>query len=61
MTDDDMRVLTDTLVAELRPMRDVTERVLTLVENLTRRVEILELQQLLEREADCTPIAPPEG
>jgi len=61
MNHDDIRQLTDSLVAELRPVRTVSERVLTLVEDLVRRVEILELEGVLQQEAKCTPIAPPES
>lgn len=51
MNDDDMRELTDTVVAELRPVHEVTERVLTIMEDLVRRVEILELERVLAQEA----------
>ena len=41
MTDDDARVLADDLV---KPFKDLVDRVLTLVERLTARLEVLELE-----------------
>ena len=61
MTDDELRELTNTLIVELAPVREVTERVLTLVEDLVRRVEVLELERLHGRAQKCTPNAPSES
>ena len=52
MNDDDLREIADSMVAHLYPVRDLVERVLTLVEDLGRRVDILELERLHERGED---------
>ena len=39
-------IVSDALVGEFRPFREITERLLTIMEGLERRVEVLELERL---------------
>jgi hypothetical protein len=42
-------LVTDALVGEFRPFREITERLMTLVEQLARRVEVLELERMRDQ------------
>jgi hypothetical protein len=47
MTDDEMTALTSALVG---PVRELLDRMTTLIEKLTNRVEVLELESLHRRD-----------
>jgi len=49
MTDDE-RAMETAVIAALEPYREVVARMMTLVERLTDRVEVLELERLHGRE-----------
>jgi len=56
MRDDEQRAM----IEALEPYREMTARLIGLVEKLTTRVENLELELLHQRPAPiCTPNAPP--
>jgi hypothetical protein len=46
-----VELVSDALISEFRPFREVVERLLTVVERLQHRVELLELEQLHTRPA----------
>jgi hypothetical protein len=58
MNDDEMRALAQAVVD---PLRGFMERTIALLERLTDRVEVMELEVLNRRPSppNCTPNAPP--
>jgi len=58
MTDDELRELTAAFSGELLPMREILDRMMTVIERLTNRVEVLELERW-HGHADPRPPANP--
>lgn len=49
---DDERAMESAVIVALEPYRELVARMMTLIERLTDRVEVLELQHLPIRDAD---------
>jgi hypothetical protein len=46
LTDEQLQRVIEMLIAELRPFQELTARLLTVVESLQHRVEVLELHRM---------------